>query len=206
MRIGSTIIFHLSKLWTAEFFILCDVIFLVRLQEKFDIDHSWQWKGEYWFNSLHVHRSQLMTSSYQWRSTTPPHPPLPRPPTHPPPPRREPTGPSRSWLRRFRPWWEWPRPAAACWPQPCGPPYSSLTRASSSACHPGTTTWASNPAPAGRRWVVTWPFNALSRFWWLSLFDTGNVNLTSLSLVGVRHHCVTIVFWPCFLVCRQAAC
>ena len=33
--------FHLSKLWKAKFFILCDVIFLVRLQGKFDIDHSW---------------------------------------------------------------------------------------------------------------------------------------------------------------------
>ena len=33
------IIFHLSKLWKAQFSILCDVIFLVRLQEKFDIDH-----------------------------------------------------------------------------------------------------------------------------------------------------------------------
>ena len=40
MRIGSIIIFRLSKLWKPKFFILCDVIFLVRLQEKFDIDHS----------------------------------------------------------------------------------------------------------------------------------------------------------------------
>ena len=24
------------------FFMLCDVIFLVRLQEKFEIDHSWE--------------------------------------------------------------------------------------------------------------------------------------------------------------------
>ena len=37
--IGCLIIFHLSKLWKAKFFILCDVIFLVRLTEKFDIDH-----------------------------------------------------------------------------------------------------------------------------------------------------------------------
>ena len=44
-KIGSIIIFHLSKLWKAKFFILYDVIFLVRLQEKFDIDHSWEWKG-----------------------------------------------------------------------------------------------------------------------------------------------------------------
>ena len=43
MRIGSIIIFHLSKLWKAKFLILCDVIFLVR-QEKFDIGHPWQWR------------------------------------------------------------------------------------------------------------------------------------------------------------------
>ena len=39
VRIVSIIIFHLSKVWKAKFFILCDVIFLVRLQGKFDIDH-----------------------------------------------------------------------------------------------------------------------------------------------------------------------
>ena len=33
------IIFHLSKLWKAKVFTLCDVIFLVRLQRKFEIDH-----------------------------------------------------------------------------------------------------------------------------------------------------------------------
>ena len=38
-------IFHLSKLWKATFSILCDVTFLVRLRWKFDIDHSWEWKG-----------------------------------------------------------------------------------------------------------------------------------------------------------------
>ena len=42
MRIGSIIICQLSKLSKAKFFILCDVIFLVRLQDKFDIDHSWE--------------------------------------------------------------------------------------------------------------------------------------------------------------------
>ena len=36
------IIFHLSKLWKFKFFILCDVIFLVRLRVKFEIDHSWE--------------------------------------------------------------------------------------------------------------------------------------------------------------------
>ena len=45
VRIGSIINFHLSKLWKAKFFTLCDVIFLVRLQDKFEIDHSWEWKG-----------------------------------------------------------------------------------------------------------------------------------------------------------------
>ena len=42
VRIGSVIIRHLSELWKAKFFILCDVIFLVRLQGKFAIDHSWK--------------------------------------------------------------------------------------------------------------------------------------------------------------------
>ena len=45
LRIGSIIIFHLSKLWIAKFFIFCDVIFLVRLQGKFEIDHSERLKG-----------------------------------------------------------------------------------------------------------------------------------------------------------------
>ena len=44
-RICIIIIFHLSKLWKATFSLLCYVIFLVRLQEKFDIDHSQEWKG-----------------------------------------------------------------------------------------------------------------------------------------------------------------
>ena len=44
-EIGSTIIFHLSKWWKYKFFILCAVIFLVRLQGKFETDHSWEWKG-----------------------------------------------------------------------------------------------------------------------------------------------------------------
>ena len=46
VRIGSIYIFHLvGKKWKAKFFILCDVIFLVRLQGKFEIDHSWEWQG-----------------------------------------------------------------------------------------------------------------------------------------------------------------
>ena len=39
LRIGSIIIFHLSKLWKAKFFVLCDVL-MVRLQGKFKIDHT----------------------------------------------------------------------------------------------------------------------------------------------------------------------
>ena len=39
VRIGSIIIFHLSKLGKAKFSILCDVIFLAR-QQKFEVDHS----------------------------------------------------------------------------------------------------------------------------------------------------------------------
>ena len=39
--IGGTVIFHLSKLWKGTFSILCNVIFLVRLQGNFDIDHSY---------------------------------------------------------------------------------------------------------------------------------------------------------------------
>ena len=30
----------------AKFFSMCDAIFLVRLQEKFEIDHSWEGKGQ----------------------------------------------------------------------------------------------------------------------------------------------------------------
>ena len=44
VRIGSIIISQLSKLWKAKFLILCGVKFLVRLQEKFHIDHSWERK------------------------------------------------------------------------------------------------------------------------------------------------------------------
>ena len=41
VRIGRITIVHLRNLWKAKFFILCAVIFLVRLQWKFEIDHSW---------------------------------------------------------------------------------------------------------------------------------------------------------------------
>ena len=40
VRIGSIIISHLSKRWKAKFFTLCDVISLVKLQGKFEVDHS----------------------------------------------------------------------------------------------------------------------------------------------------------------------
>ena len=44
VRIG-IFIFHLSRLWKGKFFILCDVIFLMMLQEKCGIDHSCECKG-----------------------------------------------------------------------------------------------------------------------------------------------------------------
>ena len=46
VRVHGIIVFQLSKLWKAKFSILCDVIFLGKLQEKFEIDYSWEWKGE----------------------------------------------------------------------------------------------------------------------------------------------------------------
>ena len=44
VRICIKIIFHLSKLWKAKFSLLCDVIFPVGLEGKFDIDNSQEWK------------------------------------------------------------------------------------------------------------------------------------------------------------------
>ena len=42
LSVFSVIICHLSTLREAKFFnILCDVIFLVRLEWKFEIGHSW---------------------------------------------------------------------------------------------------------------------------------------------------------------------
>ena len=46
-----------NKLWRAKFFILCDVIFLMRLQGKLEIDHSWRIVvAPYWrcFNVAHT--------------------------------------------------------------------------------------------------------------------------------------------------------
>ena len=42
VRIGSIIISQHGKLSKAMFSILCDAIFLVRLQAKIDTDHSWE--------------------------------------------------------------------------------------------------------------------------------------------------------------------
>ena len=36
---SSSLVYHLSKVWKAKFIILCNVIFLLRLQGKFRIDH-----------------------------------------------------------------------------------------------------------------------------------------------------------------------
>ena len=45
MRISSVTIVHLGKLWKAKFFILGDVMFVGKLQGKFVLDCSWEWKG-----------------------------------------------------------------------------------------------------------------------------------------------------------------
>ena len=45
MRIGSETNFHLSTVWNTKFFILCDVISLVRLQGKFEVDSLLGVKG-----------------------------------------------------------------------------------------------------------------------------------------------------------------
>ena len=72
VRIGSIIIFRMSKLWKAMFFILCDVIFLVRLQGKFDIDHFWEWKGENRSSrDPHAHRKRLCANKMFWNPESP---------------------------------------------------------------------------------------------------------------------------------------
>ena len=43
--IGSIIIFHLSELWKARPSYCVMLLLLVRLQDKFVIDHYWEWKG-----------------------------------------------------------------------------------------------------------------------------------------------------------------
>ena len=59
MRICSIKIFHLSKLWKAKFFVLCDVIFLVRLQGKFEIDHSWEFPFTPFHSQFQISRKIL---------------------------------------------------------------------------------------------------------------------------------------------------
>ena len=64
VRIDSITIFDLSKLRRAKIFIPYDVIFLVRLQGKFDIDTSWEWKGWLWRNA------RRYLSSLWWHNTS----------------------------------------------------------------------------------------------------------------------------------------
>ena len=54
------IIFQLSKLWKVTFFILCDVIFLVRLQGKFEIDKTLR-SGNPDSTKLRSQKSELTT-------------------------------------------------------------------------------------------------------------------------------------------------
>ena len=70
VRIVRLIIFHLRKLWKAKFFILCHVIFLLRLQEKFEVDHSWEWLAgllSYWKRKARTwtKRSEFVSSTDQ---------------------------------------------------------------------------------------------------------------------------------------------
>ena len=58
-RICITIIFHLSKLWKAKLSLLCDVIFLVGLKGKFDIDHS---QVPHYF-----HSGTLVAPNFSWK-------------------------------------------------------------------------------------------------------------------------------------------
>ena len=68
MRISYLIIFHLSKLWKATFFMLCDVMFLVRLQGKFDIDHlgSERVKLVDWLNRLNFPNKRYAQENKAW--------------------------------------------------------------------------------------------------------------------------------------------
>ena len=70
VRVGSLIIFHLCKLWKAEFSILCDVKFLVRLHRKCEIDQSWQWKpmGNA-VESRVAHRNDMAFDYVRWTHT-----------------------------------------------------------------------------------------------------------------------------------------
>ena len=61
VRIGGIIIFHPSKLLKAKFFLLCGVIFLVRLQAKLEIDHSLEWRV-----------ISLLIFSHPWIKLSPP--------------------------------------------------------------------------------------------------------------------------------------
>ena len=78
---GSIIVFHQSKLWEANFSILCDVMFLVRLQKKFELDNSWDLFREtsascntVWFfffltfsrSSRNSFTRKSRTASYSW--------------------------------------------------------------------------------------------------------------------------------------------
>ena len=56
VRICNIILFYPRKLWIAKIFILCDVIFLLRLQEKFDIDHSTTQYVNFNYNAYKVRR------------------------------------------------------------------------------------------------------------------------------------------------------
>ena len=59
----------LSKLRKAKFFILCDVVFLVRLQEKFDIDNHVRELEECW-NAVFCESQQIISVQNVRKQTT----------------------------------------------------------------------------------------------------------------------------------------
>ena len=87
VRIGSMIVFRLGSLWKAKFFILCDVVFLVRLQGKFEIEfemkltflcslahhldnHSFSYSFIHWFVSFTLHRGGRLNYTIAMDMTT----------------------------------------------------------------------------------------------------------------------------------------
>ena len=47
-----------------QFFMLCDTTFLVRLQGKFEIDHTWEWKGQWLWSNQRSNTSTRFLGNY----------------------------------------------------------------------------------------------------------------------------------------------
>ena len=70
VRIISIIIFSSHEAIKNQVLHTCDIIFLLRLQGKFDIDHSWEWKGAVFCIQLHEWLSSITVLAC-WRLTVP---------------------------------------------------------------------------------------------------------------------------------------